>query len=98
MASNLDELQVKVETPEGVIWEGLAQSVSSRNSAGPFDLLPEHANMITLIENQPIVIVSSAGEQRLNFMKAVISVRDNVVSIHADIFSSEESGSAPKAR
>ncbi len=85
MAQATDELHVKVETPEGVVWEGAAQSVSSSNSVGPFDILPDHANMVTLIENQPIVIVSSAGEKRLNFMKAVISFRDNAVSVYADI-------------
>ena len=89
MASNASLLHVKVENPERVIWEGDADSVSSVNSIGPFDILPDHANMITLIEKQPITVVASSHEQTFSFEKAVILVRQNLVSIFADIISDD---------
>ena len=79
------ELEVKIQTPEEVIWEGRAEAVSSQNRAGLFDILPEHANIITLIENRPIEVVTASGSHTYNFEKAVIFAQDNKVSIYADI-------------
>lgn len=78
-------LTVKVESPERLIWEGKAASVSSINTAGPFDILPDHANMITLIENTPISIHTDAGDKEFTFPRAVISVHDDLVSIFTGI-------------
>src|ERR1051325_2061123 len=52
-----DRLHVKVQTPEKVLWEGEADAVTSRNSAGVFDILPEHANFISMLEAVPIEII-----------------------------------------
>jgi F-type H+-transporting ATPase subunit epsilon len=80
-------LIVKIVTPAGVIWEGTAESVSSHNSSGDFDVLPDHANMVTLIEKEPIILLTAGKEQRFEFEKAVLSVRDNRVAVYADISS-----------
>ena len=79
------ELHVKIQTPEGVVWEGNAEAVSSHNSVGAFDILPEHANFVTLIESQSIIVVSPTGTRDFNFKRAVMSLKDNTVSIYADI-------------
>jgi F0F1-type ATP synthase epsilon subunit len=78
-------LHVQVFTPKGVIWEGEAQAVSSVNSQGPFDLLPEHAHFISLIEKHPITVLSAAGEKRFDFNTAVVRLIDDQVTIYADI-------------
>jgi F-type H+-transporting ATPase subunit epsilon len=78
-------LAVKILTPEQIVWQGSAQAVSSHNSVGPFDILPEHANMITFIESQPIEVVTAEGSKTFTFEKAVLSVRNNNVSVFADI-------------
>ena len=80
-----DELSVKVESPASVIWEGKASAVSSVNSVGPFDILPDHANMITLVEGVPIQVVTGGQERAFTSSRAVISVHENTVSIYADI-------------
>jgi len=78
-------LAVQIFTPKGVAWEGEAQSVSSVNSQGPFDLLPEHAHFISLVEHQPIKVITKAGEQVYTFQTAVIRLMDNRVTIYADV-------------
>ena len=80
-----DELSVKVQTPVSVIWEGAASAVSSVNSVGPFDVLPDHANMVTLVEGVPIRVLTGGQERAFSFARAVISVHENAVSIYADI-------------
>ena len=86
MADN--ELLVKVESPDKVLWEGHASAVSATNSIGPFDILPDHANMITLLSDSPITIVTADGEKFFKFAKAVLSVHHNTVSIYTDIIAS----------
>jgi len=53
MANEKLVLQVKISTPTEVLWEGEAASVSSVNSQGTFDILPKHANFVTLVKGDP---------------------------------------------
>ncbi|MDB5238001.1 MAG: atpC [Candidatus Kaiserbacteria bacterium] len=79
-------LHVQVLSPKGIVWEGEAQSVSSVNSQGPFDLLPQHAHFISLVEKKPIVVVDVSGkESTLSYDTAVVRLFDDVVTIYADI-------------
>jgi F-type H+-transporting ATPase subunit epsilon len=79
-------LHVQVLSPHGLIWEGEARSVSSTNSQGPFDLLPQHAHFISLIERQPITAVTTEGEvQVFTYQSAVVRLYDDIITIYADI-------------
>lgn len=49
-------LNVKILSPTQTIFEGEALSVSSANSAGKFDILPYHANFITLVQKSPVIL------------------------------------------
>ena len=44
----MDTLQVRIVSPKGEVFKGEATAVSSRNSVGNFDILPQHANFVTL--------------------------------------------------
>ncbi len=79
-------LLVRILSPKQRIFEGEAISVSSKNSSGKFDILAEHANFITLIEHQPIVL-RLKGEKPLifNFESAIIYVSSSNVNIYTDI-------------
>lgn len=84
-------LQVKITSPKEIIFQGETLSVSSKNSHGVFDILPLHANFITLIENEPIVIRNTQKEsQSFIFPVAIIYARDNRVDIYTDIQIYEE--------
>lgn len=51
-----DSLNVKIFSPTQTIFEGEAVSISSVNSMGKFDILPFHANFITLVQKTPIIV------------------------------------------
>lgn len=79
-------LHVIIKSPTEIVWEGEASSVSSENSAGPFDILPEHANFVTLIENKPIFVERDPHKkQEFTFTRAVILAQNNQVSIYTHI-------------
>lgn len=78
-------LNVKVISPTQVLFEGFAFSVSSKNLLGNFDVLPEHANMITFIEKMQAIVIRKEDKQKLEFKfpMAIIYVRSNQVTIYS---------------
>jgi F0F1-type ATP synthase epsilon subunit len=76
-------LTVSISSPSHFIWQGNADAVSSINTKGPFDILPEHTNFITIIENKPIIIRSGKEKKDFLFERAVIYTYSNYVSIYA---------------
>ena len=87
----MDELHVKISSPEKEFFNGVAYSVSSVNSTGKFDILPGHANFITVIENSPIIIRQKTGyKQEYKFPIAILSVANNQINIYTNIISRDE--------
>ncbi len=82
----MNVLTVTIKSPNKDIYKGEAVSISSENSSGKFDILTDHANFITVIENKPIVISQTNKEkQTYTFPLAIISVSKNQVNIYTNI-------------
>lgn len=79
-------LHVRILSPQQLILDSEATSVSSKNSEGPFDILPQHANFITLIENSPIKVrLPDKKSLSFTFPTAIILVKENNVDIYTYI-------------
>jgi len=79
-------LHVRIISPQQLILDTEAVSVSSKNVQGNFDILPQHANFITLVENTPIVIrVERQKPLVFKFLLAIIITRENKVDIYTYI-------------
>ena len=79
-------LHVRIISPQALILDSEAQSVSSKNLQGPFDILPQHANFITVVENQPIVVrISKQKPLIFKFLIAIILTTANKVDIYTYI-------------
>ncbi len=78
-------LHVRINSPDKVIWEGEAESVSSINSQGPFDVLPYHANFITIVENKPLRIKTEKEKVEFTYQRAIIYIHSNTVSIYVNL-------------
>lgn len=76
-------LKVRILSPQLLIFEGKANSVSSKNFAGNFDILPEHANFLTMVDNAPIVVRTPDGEKKeFKVPFAIIYTHSNMVNIY----------------
>jgi len=76
---------VRITQATDLLWEGDAFSVSSKNVDGPFDVLPLHANFVTLLTDVPITVHQFDGTKKTyTFKQSVMHVEDNVVKIYAD--------------
>lgn len=78
-------LKVRINSPERLLWEGEALWVSSKNSQGPFDILPFHTNFVTILENETIRINSGDKVTEYKFSRSVIYVHSNNVYIYTNI-------------
>ncbi len=80
-----EKFKVSINSPDKLIWEGMAESVSSKNSDGPFDILPEHANFITMIQGDSITVRLLDKERVFKYNNAVLSVYNNNVTIYTEL-------------
>lgn len=79
-------LHVRIISPQQLILDTEAFSISSKNLQGPFDILPQHANFISIIENSPIVVnISNQKSAIFKFPLAIILVTSNKVNIYTYI-------------
>lgn len=80
-------LHVRIISPQKLILETEAESVSSKNLDGPFDILSLHANFLTVIEKQPIVVrINGQKPLTYNFPFAIIFAQKNQVNIYTYSF------------
>lgn len=81
-------LNVKILSPKQVLFEGQAKAVSSRNSLGNFDVLPGHANFITLLEGQRLTLHLEDGSDKFfDFPLAVLHCTSDQVTVYSEITS-----------
>lgn len=80
-----ETFQVKVSTPTKVLFEGEADSVSSENTQGNFDVLAHHGDFVTLIQQKPIIIRVEGREKQFSFKNAVIHVSNNLLKVYGDV-------------
>ncbi|OGG07722.1 hypothetical protein A2872_02040 [Candidatus Gottesmanbacteria bacterium RIFCSPHIGHO2_01_FULL_42_12] len=82
----MNNLTVTIKSPDKDIFKGEAESISSENSSGKFDVLKDHANFITVIENKPIIIrMANKEKQTFTFPLAIMSTTNNQVNIYTNI-------------
>lgn len=79
-------LNIEIRSKRGLIFSGKAEAVSSRNETGKFDLLPLHANFITLINETVIIHKRTFGgteiiRDEFPARRGVIKVSGNKVAI-----------------
>lgn len=76
-------LHIRILSPQQLILDTQADSISSKNLQGNFDILAQHANFITVVENSPITI-RLKGQKPLifKFPIAIILATENTVNIY----------------
>jgi F0F1-type ATP synthase epsilon subunit len=75
-----------ISNPERTFFDGNVVSLSSKNKSGPFDILPDHAHFISLLENQPVEVVDEQGKkQAFQVVRGLISAKENQVRVFVDL-------------
>lgn len=78
------KLKVNITDRAGVVFEGDVDSLTSYNTKGQFDILPSHANFITIIKNK-IIINTNDKKDEFAVDNGVLKVDSNVVKVYLGI-------------
>ena len=79
-------LKIRITSPREVLFEGEAESISSANVDGSFDILPYHANFITFVQGKKFILRLRSGQTKeFEFDFSIVYNKDNTVNIYTDI-------------
>lgn len=81
----IEELYLKVFSPEKVFFEGEIKSLTSINEDGRFDVLSEHANFISIIRETLVISHKNGENQEIKIDGGVIKVHENKISVYLGI-------------
>ena len=84
-AAPKDKLNVLVYAPFRTYFDGLADSVSSKNAKGALDILPLHLSFITLLDSGYVTIRDSQGDHKIDIDKGLMHVNKNQVTVFLDV-------------
>lgn len=78
-------IQLRVVTPEEVVFEGSARSLVAPAWDGWVGVLPGHAPFLTLMGEGPLTVEPESGSSRkFRVAGGVMKVEDNAVTVLAD--------------
>jgi hypothetical protein len=79
------QMYIKVRSPFRSYYDGEAFSISGENATGPFDILPQHHNFISLLNACELIIRSQKGEQKIQIAGGLMHVKANQVIVFLDV-------------
>ena len=81
----MDCIQLHIVSPEKALVETAVSSVTLPGTLGPFEVLKDHAPLISSLDQGDIVYVNESGEQRLPIASGFVEVRDNQVEVCVEV-------------
>ena len=79
--SNL--LRLIIQSPVAKVWEGDIKALSAENSEGVFDILPDHARFMSLVQASPLTLeLPNAEIKSYTFENALLYVDENIATIY----------------
>jgi len=79
-------MDVKVSSPFRDYYDGPAFSVSAENTTGPFDILPQHHNFISLLKPCELFVRTlEEGDQKIRISGGLMHVKRDRVIIFLDV-------------
>ena len=87
--SAAEKIHVMVRNRTQVIFNDEVKSLTSKNDTGTFDILPEHANFISLISGSLILRKLDGQNQEIPLRNGIIKVKDDAIYCYIDLISKE---------
>lgn len=78
-------LQLKIVSPEKTVYDGAAESVFVPGTLGQFEILTDHAPIISTLENGELSFKTPEGVQSIEILGGFISVKHNEVKVCVEI-------------
>ena len=78
-------LELKIVSPAKVEYQGMGEKVIVPGISGQFEILQDHAPIISSLSNGEVVYQDSDGEHVLNVIRGFVEVRKNNVDICVEV-------------
>jgi F0F1-type ATP synthase epsilon subunit len=80
----MQKLDLTVRNRDDIIFSGKVDSITSYNTKGRFDVLPSHANFISLLEKY-LIYKSADGEKNIPIKNGILKVDKNKVKVYLGV-------------
>ena len=78
-------MRIEIVTPDKRVFEGDIKSVRVPGKKGSFQVLKDHAPIVSTLENGPVIIVDPEGKETIfEISGGVIEVKANKIILLAD--------------
>lgn len=78
-------MKIEIITPDKKVYEGSIKSVRVPGKKGSFQVLKDHAPIVSTLENGPVIIVDKEGNELIYEINGgVIEVKANKIILLAD--------------
>ena len=74
-------LELRIVSPERIEYDGQVESVLVPGSIGQFEILQDHAPIISTLQNGEVVYTTKEGRVSLSIQGGFVEVQKNVVSV-----------------
>lgn len=78
-------LQVTIKSPQALVYQGKAVAVTLKNDKGDLDILPYHANFISLITEMVIIYETKDSQKRFPIEEGIVKIFEDTVEIFIGI-------------
>ena len=78
-------LHLKIVSPERTVFDGTAESVLAPGTLGQFEILTDHAPIISTLEKGELAYKTSEGTMKVDILGGFISVKQNEVKACVEI-------------
>ena len=78
-------LKLKIVSPEKVVFQGDVDSVLVPGTLGSFEILKDHAPIISSLEVGKVEYVTQEGKQTLDIQGGFVEVKKNEVSLCVEV-------------
>ena len=81
----MDCISLHIVSPEGTLVEQAVSAVTLPGTIGPFEVLKNHAAIISSLTSGDIIYVTEGRESRLTIAEGFVEVRDNQVDVCVEV-------------
>lgn len=78
-------LHLTIIDAEKKVYDGDIKAFSSKNDSGPFDILPFHANFISIIHENIVIHEASKNKKEIPIKTAVLKALENNLTVFLGI-------------
>ena len=78
----MELINITIKSRKKILYQGKALYLTSVNDNGKFDILPQHANFISLIKDFIIIRKEDEQDEKIDIKTGVLKNINNIVSVY----------------